>query len=157
MYVKTVDCYFDLTCVTLLDFFPHRQSYMASPDSLDTALCEAVQRGWWWGASQLVAAGARAHAAYNTTVYRGIQRKEVTLTRCVYCITCQISDVEWPDGSYLCVWVFKQVLLVQSLIRISFGIHTVGGYFQLSGTLWCYSREHTNMLPTAPNHNSLIQ
>ena len=56
---------------------------MASPDSLDSALCEAVRRGWWWGASKLVAAGARAHAAYETTVSHG-KHGEVTITRCVY-------------------------------------------------------------------------
>lgn len=72
--------YFPPTC---------RHNYMASPESLDCALCEAVQRGWWWGASRLVAAGASAHAAYKTTMWR---QEEVT--RYVYVCVCAQECVD---------------------------------------------------------------
>ena len=63
---------------------------MASPESLDSALCEAVQRGWWWGASRLVAAGASAHAAYKTTMWG---QEEVTRYVYVYMHVCVCTRV----------------------------------------------------------------
>ena len=59
----------------------HRHDYIDSPGFLDAALCEAVKRGWWWGASKLVAAGASPHAAYKTSV--GKMDKEVSRYVCV--------------------------------------------------------------------------
>lgn len=66
-----------------------RYDHIHSPKSLDTALCEAVRRGWWWGASKLVAAGASAHAAYKTTV----RMKQVEVTRCVCVCMCVHNSV----------------------------------------------------------------